>query len=104
MHERFSNIAPSRPMRSIFGVFSIALPAREDSSGRTPSPRKKTIFGFLPVLCSPWLSTRDVLVAPASAAADPAMKERREKGELEEDAMSDLLPSQKKELKCETQQ
>src|ERR1700729_957318 len=85
--KEFWKTAPSRPMRSIFGVFRIVLPDREHSSGRTPSPRKKTIFGFLPVPCSPWLSTRDVLEAPANAAADPAMKERREKGELEEDAM-----------------
>src|SRR5215475_8653650 len=40
------NTAPSRPMRSMLGVFSSRLPASEDSSQRAPSPRKNTRLGL----------------------------------------------------------
>src|SRR5579864_396536 len=47
MQKALLKTTPSRPIRSMLGVFSRGLPARDDSSHRAPSPRKKTRLGLV---------------------------------------------------------
>src|SRR5215475_8366642 len=65
----FRNTAPSRPMRSIFGVRSRLLPASDDSSQRTPSPKKKTRLGLGPVTAAAIVLSSCGLAAIAPAVA-----------------------------------
>src|SRR5215469_14254159 len=66
------NTAPSRPMRSMLGVFSSRLPASEDSSQRAPSPRKNTRLGRVraaPRASDTGSSRGAMTAAPVAAAA-----------------------------------
>src|SRR6476660_9216998 len=74
----FLKTAPSRPMRSMLGVCRRLLPASEDSSHRTPSPRKKTKFGREPVIAAARVFRSCGLVAIAPAAAEFLRKALRE--------------------------
>jgi len=81
MQKAFSNTAPSRPMRSIWGVRRSLLPASEDSSQRAPSPRKKMRFGRALVAVRPGAAASSgaaSAAAPATLAA--CRKSRRVRG------------------------
>src|SRR5215469_7133356 len=72
------NTAPSRPMRSMLGVFSSLLPASEDSSQRAPSPKKNTRLGRARIAGRPSAPGSSCgAIAAALVAAAPLRKVRR---------------------------
>src|SRR6185437_4593220 len=65
---------PSLPMRSMFGVCRILLPASDDSSARRPSPIKQTMFGrSVPGCWTCWAKDSSGSMPVVHAAAAPAM-------------------------------